>query len=176
MAPRTIIAVLVVALAGSLPALAQQYHWTDEAELSFVQTSGNTDLVSFSARNLLKYQFSEKIEGSWRLAALYGKTGSEKTAESYSTELRGNYLITERFYASALAGWMRDTFAGKDSRVYAGPALGYKVLLGPVHLLSGEVGLLYAREDYTDDTEESFLEGRALGSYEYLFSEKTRFL
>ncbi|MGC9325606.1 MAG: DUF481 domain-containing protein [Desulfomonilia bacterium] len=157
------------------PLLAQDSHWTDEAELSFVQTKGNTDLVNLSARNIFKYKFSEKIAGSWKIAALYGKTDGDKTAENYSTELRGDYLFTERFYASALAGWLRDKFSGIESRLYGGPAIGYKFLIGPVHLLSAEIGVLYAREDYTDETDDSFLEGRAMGVYEFMFTEKSRF-
>lgn len=39
----------------------------------------------------------------------------------------------------------------------------------------GEVGLNYATQDYIDNTDREFLEGRAFGKYEYAFNEKSRF-
>lgn len=70
---------------------------------------------------------------------------------------------------------MQDEFAGIDSRYYLGPGVGYKFLSGPKHFLAGEAGLNYAKEEYTDDTDKDYLEGRAFAKYEYAFTEKNRF-
>ena len=148
---------------------------SDQAELSFVDTGGNTDVVSLSARNLLKYKFTEKLEGAWEVGALYGESDGEKNAESYFTDLRLDYLFTERFYVSGIAGWSKDEFAGIDSRYEIGPAAGYKFLIGPKHFLLGEAGLNYVNEEYTDDTDKDYLGGRAFAQYEYVFTEKNRF-
>jgi putative salt-induced outer membrane protein len=159
----------------STGAQAEEKKWSDEAEVSYVDTGGNTETTSLSAKNLLKYTFSEKIEGAWKLAALYAETDGEKTAESYSSELRANYLFTKRLYVAGIVGWEKDEFAGIDNRYYIGPAVGYKFLTGPKHFLLGETGIDYVKEEYTDNTDNDFARGRVYGEYEYAFSEKTKF-
>ena len=166
---------LFVFLAMATGVCAQEKRWSDQAELSFVDTGGNTEVTSLSAKNLLRYEFSEKFQAAWKLAALYGKTEGEKTAESYSSELRLDYLFTDRLYSFAAAGWSQDEFAGIDSRYYVGPGVGYKFLIGPKHFLLGEVGANYVNEEYTDDTDEGYIEGRAYASYEYALTEKNKF-
>jgi len=166
-----LIVILVVVTAG----YAQEKRWTDEAELSFVDTGGNTDVTSLSAKNLLKYEFTEKLQGAWKVGALYGESDGEKNAESYLTEFRLDYLSTKRLYSFATGGWLQDKFAGIDSRYYVGPGLGYKFLTGPEHVLLGEAGLNYVNEEYTDDTEKDYLGGRAYAMYQYALTEKNKF-
>jgi len=186
---------MIVALVSSTYAeeAKPEKKWSDEAELSFVNTSGNSETSTFAAKNLLKYKFTEKLEGEWDAAALFNQatdddTGeSETTAERYSTNLKLSYLFTERFYSGLGAGWLRDEFAGLKNRYYVGPYVGYKFLLGPTHLLKAELGLNYANEDYTYKKEQAdrepgekfedkdFLEGRGFGLYEYAITEKTKF-
>jgi putative salt-induced outer membrane protein YdiY len=149
--------------------------WKDEAELSFVSTNGNSETTTLSGKNLLLYNFTDKLSGEWKIAALKSEDDNETTAERYSTDLKFSYLFSERMYGGAVGGWLKDEFAGFDARYYIGPLLGYKFLVGPKHLLSGEVGINYAKEEYTDDTDSDFLEGRAFGLYEYVFTEKTKF-
>ena len=154
---------------------AEERKWSDEAELSFVDTGGNTDVMTLSAKNLLKYKFTEKLHAAWKLGALYGESDGEKNGESYFTELRADYLPTERLYYFAAAGWSKDEFAGIDSRYYFGPGAGYRFLTGPKHFLLGEVGFNYVNEQYTDDTDKNYLGGRGAAKYEYAFTEKNKF-
>jgi len=156
-------------------AAAQEKVWEDAAELSYVQTGGNTDVLTFSGNNSLKYDFSEKLTGTWDLGLLYGKTDGEKTAERYYTNLRLDYNMSNRLYCYAMGGWMKDEFAGIDKRIYLGPGSGYKIWTGDKQYLSTEVGLDYAQETYTDGSDNSFLEGRVFGKYEYVFNPKTKF-
>ena len=149
--------------------------WSDQAELSYVETGGNTDVTTLSGKNHLKYKFTDRLEGGWEIGALYGETDGEATAERYFTELRLDYAFTERFYAYGIGGWLRDTYAGFDSRYYVGPGIGYKVLNGPKHFLAGEAGVNYAREEYADETNRDFAEGRVFGKYEFAFTEKNKF-
>ena len=166
-----IVAILMIAFKTE----ASEKKWADEAELAFVDTSGNTDTTSLSAKNILKYRFTEAFSGTWKIAVLYGETDGDKSAERYLTELRGDYLFTDRIYGVVLSGWQKDKFEGVDAQYYLGPSLGYKFLLGPVHFLNLEAGLNYVFEEYTDNTDENFLKGRAFGEYEWAFSEKNKF-
>lgn len=167
--------VLLVVFSMVTAVSAEEKKWVDEAELSFVDTGGNSDVVSLSAKNLLRYTFSETLKGAWKLSALYGKSDGVKDAERYATELRLDYLITERLFLALIAGWLEDEFAGIESKYYLGPAVGYEFLNGPKHFLVGEVGLNYVAEEYIDGTDKDSVEGRAFGQYQYAFTEKNRF-
>ncbi|MBW2058106.1 MAG: DUF481 domain-containing protein [Deltaproteobacteria bacterium] len=149
--------------------------WKDEADLSFVSTSGNTSVTTLAGNNLLSYQFTEKSKGSWKIGALYGEEDGEKTAERYYTDLRFDRVISGRFYAYGLGRWLRDTFAGFQNRYSLGPGVGYRFFVGPKHFLLGEAGLNYTVEDYTDETSEDFVEGRVFGKYEYAFTDRNKF-
>lgn len=154
---------------------AEEKKWLDVAELSYVDTSGNTDILSLSAKNVLTSKCTDKITGIWELSVLYGETNDIKTAERFGTEFRVEYLLSERLYAAGIAGLEKDEFAGIDSRYYLGPGVGYKLLTGPKHFLKGEAGLDFVMEEYTDGSDSDYLRGRAFGLYEYSFSEKNKF-
>ena len=151
--------------------------FSDAAEFSLVNTTGNTDTLALAGNNEMKYKFTDKWTGSWVAGALYNKSDGDKTAEKYYTDLRADYSIDERWYAYGLGSWLRDKFSGFDNRIGIGPGIGYKFLIGPKHFLVGETGLNYAYEDYSDPDEDSqkFLEGRLFGKYEWAFTEKTKF-
>ncbi|MBE0604181.1 MAG: DUF481 domain-containing protein, partial [Deltaproteobacteria bacterium] len=69
--------------------------WSDQAELSFVNTTGNTETTSLAGKNLLTYKFTDKAVGSWKIGGLYGEDNGRTTAENYATELRYDWLYTE---------------------------------------------------------------------------------
>ena len=157
------------------PKAQAEKNWSDQAELSYVKTSGNSDTSTLSFKNELKNKYSDQLSSTWKLAALSAQNDGSRTAERFSTELRGDYLFSERFYSYLNLGWLKDTFAGIDTRLYAGPGAGYKLLAGPKHLLSAEVGLNYVSEDYTNDTKEDFFSGRLFGKYEFAINDTNKF-
>jgi len=166
----------IIVILGTLSAVqAEDMKWQDEAELLYVDTSGNTDVTTFSAKNTLTVPFSGKTKGTWRLGTLYGESDGTKNAESYFTELRVDHFYTERLYSFGYGGWSKDKFAGIDARYYLGAGGGYKFSTGPEHFLLGETGLTYTREEYTDNTDNDFPGGRLFGKYEYHFTEKNKF-
>ncbi len=171
-----IISLLVIPLfLGVVSVDAAEKKWSDEGELSSVNTGGNTNVSTFSVKNIVKYKFSEQFEGNWKASALNSKSEGIKTAENYASELRGDYLFSEHVYAGLAVGWLKDKFAGIDTRYYAGPVAGYKIFIGPKHFLKTEAGLDYVTEEYTNNTESDFLRGRAFGAYEFHFTEVNKF-
>ncbi|MDP8241985.1 MAG: DUF481 domain-containing protein [Candidatus Celaenobacter antarcticus] len=164
---------LIVSVCLSSTLFSQEKNWSNSTELSFVNTSGNTEVTTLSAKDKLTYKFSPKIETVLRLAVLYGKSDGIKNSESYSVKLKTSYLISERFYTSLIAGWSKDEFAGIDSKMWVGPALGYKVLTGPKNTLDFEAGVEYVDEKFTDDTKNDYFNGRAFTEYKYAFSDKS---
>jgi len=156
-------------------ARAEDPRWHDEAELTYVDTSGNTSVTTLSAKNTLTVPLSATTKGTWKLGALYGKSEGTKNAESYFTEIRLDHSYTERLYSFGYGGWQQDKFAGIDARYYLGAGGGYKYFTGPKHFLLGEAGLTANKEEYTDNTDNDFLGGRLFGKYEYHFTEKNKF-
>jgi putative salt-induced outer membrane protein len=154
---------------------AQDRLWGNSAELSFVNTSGNTEVITLSAKDRFTYRFSPNIETMVQLSAFYGETDGVKNSEKYSARMSGTYLISGRFYTSAIVGWSKDQFAGIDSRIRIGPAFGYKILTLPDHALEGEAGIEYVDEKFIDDTSKSYCNGRALMLYRFIISEKSDF-
>ncbi len=149
--------------------------WFNEAELSYVKTDGNTELMTLSAKNHLKYTITEKMASSWKLNILYSEDQGEKTSENYATELKLNYLFTERFFALYTVGGLRDKFSGIRYRINTGPGLGYKFLTGPKHFLISELGAEYVKEENTEHITDQYARGRAFAQYDYEFTKKNKF-
>ena len=80
-------------LGVSLVSTAEEKKFKDEAEISVVDKTGNTDTTDVNIKNLMWYQFTEKVDGSWKVAIGYGQTDGDKTAENYLTEFKGNYAF-----------------------------------------------------------------------------------
>lgn len=162
----------------SVSVQAAEKKWKDSGELSYVDTGGNTEVSTLSIKNKLQYNFSEKTAGTWKVGVLTGETSGIKTAESYMTELRVDHLISERVYAALIAGWLKDLFAGIDARYYVGPAVGYKIFVGPKHFLKTEAGVDYVSEEYrtVPKTDADYARGRVFGEYGYDFTETNKFL
>jgi putative salt-induced outer membrane protein len=159
----------------SVDGLAEEKKWKNEAELSYVQTGGNTDVTTLSFKNQSNYQFTERLKSIWKLGVIYGESDGEQNAENYMTELRTDYTLRKKLYLYIIAGYLADEFSGLDNRYYGGLGTGYHFLAGPKHFLSSELGFNYSQEEYIDDTEQIFTEGRAYASYEYAIGEHSRF-
>jgi putative salt-induced outer membrane protein len=166
---------LLLCLSASAGDPLSEKRFSGKAELAFVDTSGNTDVASISAKSDLALRLTETLEGGWKFDVLYGEDGSVKTAESYSTALRLNYRISKRFFTGLAAGWAKDEFTGIDSRVFAGFSAGYRPVESPPHTLKTEIGLDAVREEYTDGTDKDFPQSKIRVAYGFAFSEKNRF-
>lgn len=149
--------------------------WSDNAEFSYVSTSGNASVETMAAKNLYTLKFAEHMTFLWKIEALQGKSEGTPTAERYFTDLRLEHAYSERGYTYISTGWMTDTFAGLDRHVRAGLGGGYKLLDGPESFLKSEAGVSGVRENYTDETERRFTEGRVFAQYAYAFAKKNQF-
>jgi len=148
---------------------------SDEGEISYVKTDGNTQVTTLSAKNLLKYKFNDRLLGSWKIGAVTAETSHVKTAEDYFTDLKLDYQNTLRLYTFVNAGWQQNRFAGIDEHLYGGVGAGYKFLDGPANFLIGELGVQYVADKYTDMTKKDYPGGRAFAKYIYAFTEKNKF-
>jgi putative salt-induced outer membrane protein YdiY len=119
--------------------------WSDNGELGWVATSGNSESNSFSLKNTLQRE-GERDLFELKLGALKVKTtdirlyavgdpidferqedkDSRTTAENYFVTGRYDHKITEQFFWFAGAGWDRNQFAGIQNRYVAFAGVGNK--------------------------------------------------
>jgi putative salt-induced outer membrane protein len=67
--------------------------WRDQAELAFVNTTGNSEVLTIAVKNVLDYKLTPRLNGNWKIGALKGKTQGETTAERYYSDLRFDYTF-----------------------------------------------------------------------------------
>jgi len=124
----------------ALPALAQdderELGWAFTAELGSLWTGGNQETFTLAMDGTLQYTwptsrlffegggFSSESSLTTTTAVgtgqddfqLFSETVTEKTAEAYYSRARYDYDISEKFYVFGGVDWLRNTFAGIDSR------------------------------------------------------------
>ncbi|HHL40469.1 MAG TPA: DUF481 domain-containing protein [Deltaproteobacteria bacterium] len=161
-------------LAGALDKPAEK-SISDEAELSYVKTGGNTDTETLLLKNGLTYRPSATVTGKWKVAVLEGESSGVRTAQRYSSELRVDKEYTDRLYTFGNGQWLKDKFMGLDSRYILGGGGGYTIVSTHSHKLLAEAGLSYTWDDYTDNTSKEYAGGRLYGKYVYALDKKTRF-
>lgn len=138
--PGRVLPVLLVGFTLALPAraLAQAPPpdgWTFKGELTSVLAAGNSEAITFGVgsslehrqgKNLLKFEAgglrTEAVKvtrEAWGTATdfdIVKNEDREKTAETYFARARYDRAVSDRFFAYGGADWMRNTFAGIDSR------------------------------------------------------------
>ena len=146
----TLTAVLCLSLhAGRAFARADDKKFKDAGELSYVDSSGNTNSTSLSFTNKMDYLFNPKTSLAWTAGGLYTKTGTEKSAERYFTDLKGERKVTEKVYGYLQTGWLRDPFAGIDARYNGGAGAGYQLYKTAANDLKADAGFNYLVEERT---------------------------
>jgi putative salt-induced outer membrane protein YdiY len=160
-----LIAVVLIGCAASGAALAAdapKRPWTDAADFGLVLTSGNTENFNLALGNKFKYSWSD-AELAFDAIALRNESTttsydnvdgvvtktSQKavTAESFFLALKYRRDITPRLYWFVGASWYQNFFAGVDDRYLAGGGVGYAFVKNDRHLLRGEAGADFTRED-----------------------------
>lgn len=120
------------------PLAAQQERepgWYDQAEVSFVLTAGNSQSSTFGVKNRLERLFTNsslsfdaggiRVETRSTERSAIGTPGdfeiveqsdTRPTTENYFAGLRYDRDLSDRSYAYASGGWVRNRFAGVDNR------------------------------------------------------------
>jgi putative salt-induced outer membrane protein len=179
-------AVILIAAAAAASLSAQEAAKKEKTtsftgDVGFVNTAGNTRVTTLNVGDkFVANTPDKKIIFTQLLAAVYGETDGEKSAENYLGQLRLDYGLGDRFYLFGLTGWDRNTFGGISRRFEETIGLAYKALARPKDELGFEVGLslFQQRNTVADDLgsfDDNYKAGRLAGLYKHTF-QKTSFL
>jgi len=148
--------------------------WSGSAELSFLSTSGNTTTSSLGSGLEVDYK-----PAPWtvifKAGYLRSSTDGVTTAEQLNASVKGIRDLTPRIDVYAGGGYLRNRFAGLNSFITGEGGAGYKILVGPVHTLRGELGLGYNREDRLVGGNRNYASARAGLGYKWEFSKTAAF-
>ena len=129
--------------------------WERKAELSLVQTGGNTETQTLGLGASAIFR-----PGRWtteaRTAFVRSETSDIETARSFIADLRESFALTPRVELFGRYGYVADPFAGIDHRSTVDGGAGYRLLAGPVHTLRADAGLGYTTESRTVGEDVSF--------------------
>lgn len=141
-----ILLIPVMALAAAAQAQEAPRKWKDAAELSYVQTSGNSKTSTISAKNLFNYDW-QKAALELVAGGLGTKSGASVTAEQYNASEKISWKLSGKNYTFEKVAWDKNRFAGIKDRWDLGVGLGRHLLESADNQLFAELGVGYIFED-----------------------------
>jgi putative salt-induced outer membrane protein len=164
---KKILAVAVLTCLTS-PATAQgtaaPKKWKDVAELSYVQTTGNSKTSTLSAKDLYNYDW-EKAALELNAGGLGSKNRGIETAEQYNASEKISLKMPGKNYAFQKIMWDKNRFAGISNRYDMGLGIGRHFLETPDDRLFAEAGGGYVFEDRSGASNQTFGAYRGYGKY-----------
>lgn len=142
---------------------AENKLWAGEANLAYIDSSGNTESTNINFRSKATRDGEEwrniyKLEASNETGEQTDANGNEKevrTAEKYFASAKAEYKMGEKSYLFSLLEYTDDRFSGYDYEASVTFGYGRDILKGDVHELSADAGLGYRKSELeTGDVQE----------------------
>ncbi|MGK0404909.1 MAG: putative salt-induced outer membrane protein [Oleispira sp.] len=118
--------------------------WSGNAELGFIQTSGNSDTQSFNGKFNLERQL-EPVTTSLNLEVLTSEEDGDSSKERYNAEIEHDYSLGERSYVASVLAYEDDRFNGYQYQSSLSVGYGYHAWADEQGELDLEVGPGYRR-------------------------------
>jgi len=134
---------------GSLISAEEIKIFRDTGELSYVDTSGNSDSSSFSLNNKFTYTYDPTVTVVWSLGALHSTSENETSAEKYFSNLRTDKKTGSFSFFFLQSGWERERLSGIANRISASGGLGLQFFKNDNHDFKGDSGFNYIYEERT---------------------------
>ncbi len=138
--------------------------WKGAAELSYVQTTGNSRTSTISSKNLYNHDW-EKAALELNVGGLGSKNRGVETAEQYNASEKISLKLAGKNYAFQKTAWEKNRFAGISNRYDMGFGVGRHFLETQDDQLSAEAGSGYVFEDRSGDSNRTFGAYRGYGKY-----------
>jgi len=160
---------LITAL--SISAYAADNH----VELSFVQSSGNTESTTFSGKVQTAINLTAVDIVKAKATVLYSKADGDTDANKYTLELDYNRMLNKNLYTFLSADYVNDEFSDYDYRINIGPGLGYKILDNDIHKLDAQLAAVYAFDKFEDSSKEEYVAAKPEVNYRYNIQSNIQF-
>tara|TARA_R110001583_G_scaffold164205_5_gene316706 strand:+ start:257 stop:1021 length:765 start_codon:yes stop_codon:yes gene_type:complete len=98
--------------------------WSGDAELGFIQTSGNSDTQSFNGKFSLIREL-EPVTTSLNLEALTSEEDGDASKERYIAGLEHDYSLSKRSYVASVLSYEDDRFNGYQYQSSLSVGYGY---------------------------------------------------
>lgn len=148
---RTLFITLLVTSTASLADTPKKYGTSGAGELGLSNSTGNTPSSSIYASVRLKY-----LQKMYQLKSLIEANNKSedgvRTKERYVGDFQGNLFFSDyqKAYGFGQTRWESDRFSDIDLNSYYIAGLGYQFLNSDKTKLSGELGLGYQSQNYTE--------------------------
>jgi len=148
--------------------------WKGQVELGGSRATGNTDSLGlYGALGLTRDGLNWRHKLNAR--ADLQKTNGVTTTERINASWQPNYKFDARLYAYGLAQYEHDRFLGFENRYTVGGGLGYRVVAKPKMTIDLEGGPAVRHTDFTDESPETAIAGRASVQMKWTLSPTLQF-
>jgi putative salt-induced outer membrane protein len=127
--------------------------WSGNAELGFIQTSGNSDTQSFNGKFNLERQ-REPVTSSLNLEVLNSEDDGVSSKERYIAVIEHDYSLGKRSYVASVLSYEDDRFNGYQYQSSLSVGYGYHAWADKQGKLDLEVGPGYRRSALEERNEE----------------------
>jgi putative salt-induced outer membrane protein len=149
--------------------------WKGNIEVSYVQSSGNTDSLSLVAAGKVERK-TNRSRFAGEAKTIYGRKNDTTSAKSWSTALKYDFQLTDNLSLFVLESVERDTLKGIEFRSMHQGGLGYYFIKTSSDTLQGEAGAGYTQEDLVEPFNNRELPtARLFVGYIRSFTPKNRF-
>jgi len=148
------------------------HEWHGSLSVGAGFTSGNTDTDSFGVNAEAKYR---REHDRTTLKLFYDRKFADdvRQVDRSFGEAKYDYFFSEKTYLYGQARAEKDRVADLDLRYMLGSGVGHQFAESAVWKLSGEVGLSYVNEDYSNNSaDDDYVAARLAYDVEYTPSER----
>ncbi len=148
--------------------------WKVHSEVSYVKTSGNSDIETFAAK--IEAKKNEDINRYYTKGEfIYGKTDNKENTNRLYLLGRWERLFTGKLFGFLQGDYLHDKFSGFDYRTVWGAGLGYDIIKTKKHYLKTMASLGYTFEGMKSGGTNDYTSGKLEASYVWNIKDNLRF-
>jgi putative salt-induced outer membrane protein YdiY len=144
-------------------------------DLSFVSTTGNSEVATSGATDKLIWRPSEKWTLTQTAGIIYGRSNGDVIAENYRAAARGDFAFGAATGAYGLFAFDRNVFAGIAARYEFSAGLSAKPVNTERDIVKFEAGIARINQRAITDSIARFFSGRVAGGYKHFFTTASYF-
>ncbi|MBN2102848.1 DUF481 domain-containing protein [bacterium] len=154
----------------------EEAEWKGDVGLSYVATSGNTGIQTFSSNVSTEGGIRTircQIKGNY----LITKDSRIEKANRLHINARFEKIITAGLFGFLESSYARDKYSGYTYRASLGPGVGYDIIQSDYHQLKGLISSLYYFDKYSvgDVTRDRYSTAKSELSYQWKMRENVTF-